>query len=373
MFSAIVNNFPQGTVGHPPIEQATIYKPVSERDWTYSHHSHVVFYQGRYYAIWSNGRVNEDDTGQRVMMASSADFNHWTAPVPLLDTKMGEYGEWVYTAAGFHVHRDMLIAYIGQFEYKSDCMVNGARSTKADAGHMNTRLLAMTTTDGSHWSEPLDLGIPIVPNHGPQRTSSGRLIISGNISYPYTEDPEGLSGWTQTGIYATEWAAEVVDDSEYIHQLYGKMGWPTMLCEGSFFQTDDGKLHMLLRSTERRLWITTSEDDGASWSPPQPTSFPDSNTKFHFGRLPDGRFYYVGSPVPDGRRNPLVVSVSEDGVRFDKHTVLCDAPCERRFEGMHKGGDYGYPHTLVHDGWLHVIFSVTKEEVRIVRVPIVAL
>ncbi|WP_165452361.1 exo-alpha-sialidase [Paenibacillus thalictri] len=373
MGSSITNNYPQGQITHLEVEQATIFQPGSDQDWTYSHHQHVVFYRGKLYAIWSNGRVNEDDTGQRVMMSTSADFHHWSAPLPLLDSQDGEYGEWVYTAAGFHVHGEKLIAYIGQYEYKPEHLSDGVRNSKTDAGHIRTGLLAMATEDGEHWSEPVDLGLRIVPNHGPQRTSSGRLIISGNISYPYTEDPEGLSGWRATGIYAAELESEMVDDSEYIHVLPPKMGWPTMLCEGSFYQTDDGRLNMLLRSKERRLWLTTSDDDGASWSAPEPTLFPDSNTKFHFGRLPDGRFYYVGSPVPDGRRNPLVLSVSSDGISFDRHTVLCDAPCERKFEGMHKGGDYGYPHSMIHDGWLYVIFSVTKEQVHIVRVPIAAV
>jgi hypothetical protein len=35
---------------------------------------------------------------------------------------------------------------------------------------------------------------------------------------------------------------------------------------------------------------------------------------------------------------------------------------------MHKVGDYGYPHTLVHDGCLHIIVSRRKEAVEVLRV-----
>jgi hypothetical protein len=34
--------------------------------------------------------------------------------------------------------------------------------------------------------------VPVNPNHGPQATASGRLIICGNISFPYTDDPAWL-------------------------------------------------------------------------------------------------------------------------------------------------------------------------------------
>ena len=37
-------------------------------------------------------------------------------------------------------------------------------------------------------------------------------------------------------------------------------------------------------------------------------------------------------------------------------------------EGLHKGGLYGYPHTLVRDGYLHVIVSLYKEAVMVLRV-----
>ncbi len=82
-------------------------------------------------------------------------------------------------------------------------------SKKAFAWRTTTRttsLWAMTTTDGQHWSQPIDMHAPIVPNHGPQPTRSGRLVISGNISFPYSDDPSGLSGWTMTGIYPADMA-----------------------------------------------------------------------------------------------------------------------------------------------------------------------
>jgi hypothetical protein len=149
------------------------------------------------------------------------------------------------------------------------------------------------------------------------------------------------------------------------------------LCEGSFYQTDDGVLHMLLRSDTARLWLTESRDDGVTWSAPVPTQFTDNATKFHFGRLPDGRFYYVGCPDPEPpwQRCPLVLSLSRDGVQFSRHFILAgaDTPYTRRRDGVCKGGDYGYPHTLIHGDALHVIVSRRKEAVEVLSVPLAAL
>jgi hypothetical protein len=364
--SSITNSYdPDAKRPRAEVESVFIYRP--ENDWTYSHHQSVTYYNKRFYAIWSNGREHEDDVGQRVLIASSDDFHTWTEPVPLVDSTPGEHSELVLTAAGFHQHGDTLSAYMGRYEYRSDRLEHRKRKS-GDFGHQRTGLWSVSTLDGTSWRPPQDVGIPIVPNHGPQRTRSGRLIISGNISFPYTDDPSGLSGWSMTGIYP-EKMDPLYDDSEAFWIVRDLQQWPVGLCEGSFYQTDDGILHMLLRSGTPYLWVTESTDDGRSWSDPTETKFTDNGTKFHFGRLSDGRFFYVGCPDPEpkGARRPLVLSVSGDGVRFDSHRILGDDEYQMNREGLHKGGQYGYPHTMVHDGSLYIIVSRRKEAVQILR------
>lgn len=341
-------------VKRPRVESVLIYQPTTE--WTYSHHQSITFFKGRFYAIWSNGRQDEDAPGQRVLMASAADFKSWSAPRPLIDSVKDEQGvERVLTAAGFHQHQGTLVAYFGNYGPKKE----------------TTHLQAVTTTDGEHWSVVSEMGVPVNPNHGPQPTASGRLIIAGNISFPYTDDPSGLSGCRMTGIYPKDMAATIKDDPVSFHEVAKKQGWTAELCEGSFYQTDDGVLHMLLRNTVKvaphHLWLSESRDNGVSWSIPVETEFSDTNAKFHFGRLPDKRFYYVGNPIGGGR-TPLALSLSRDGVKFTQHFILGETHYERRKPGDAKGGEYGYPHSMIHEGYLYVIVSRQKEAVEVLRV-----
>ena len=343
----------------PRVETSFVYQPSTE--WTYSHHQSITFFKGRFYAIWSNGRVGEDEPGQRVLLSSSADARTWTKPRPLVDSVRDSVGiERVLTAGGFHQHNGTLVAYFGNYGPNKE----------------TTHLQAVTTTDGETWSAVRDIGIPFCPNQGPERIKSGRLIFAGNTSFPYTDDPSGLTGWKMTGIYPAEMAAKFEDDPMTFGEVAMRQGWPSSLCEGSFFQTDDGVLHMQLRNVSRaflgRLWTTQSRDQGATWTPPALTSFSDWNTKFHFGGLPDGRFYHVGNPLA-GSRIPLVLHLSRDGVNFDRHFVLGDSPYQRLQAGGHKGGEYGYPHTLVHDGSLYTIVSRQKEAVQVLRVALADL
>lgn len=367
----MITNCYSATAKRPKLQEEVAIIHWPEQEWTYSHHPHIVFFKNEYYAFWSNGKVNEDDVGQRILMSTSVNFTDWSEPVPLVDSLMGKNSELVLSMNGVYTDGDMLSVYIGSFEYRPEALRNGVRIPE-DSGHMDTTLLVTTTTDGNNWTSLRDMKIPIAANFGPQPTSTGRLIISGGTMFPYTDDPTGQTGWTLTGIYPRDEVGSIVDDSASIWKYKEQMGWPGPLCEGSFYETDDHTIHMLLRTNTDKLWLTESVDDGATWSVPRPTEFTDNATKFHFGRLPDGRFYYVGCPDPEPRwqRNPLVLSISEDGYRFDRHFILGNEFYTMKQAGLYKNGSYGYPHTMLHDGYLYVIYSIFKEGIAVLRVPI---
>ena len=343
-----------------PIERAMIYTP--DTAWLYNHHASITWFKGRLIALWSDGMIDEDKPGQRVVFAWSSDFHHWSAPQvlanPSLYHRAVHAGERdtanVLTAAGFHVYGDTLVAYYGEYS----------------PHRQHTHLWARTSTDGLHWSVPLDMKVPVNPNHGPEALANGRLIISGNFVFPYTDDPSGLRGWKLSSFYPDSLYRE--DNPAAFYAPAERVGLPP-LCEGSFFQTADGVVHMLLRVTGKgwkgRLWLTESKDNGGHWSFPRETRFTDNDSKFHFGQLPDGRYYYAG--IPDTAhhyaRTPLVLSLSRDGRVFDKSWLIADQPYTLKKDGLWKGGQYGYPHTMIHDGYLYVIISRQKEAIEVIR------
>lgn len=336
----------------PRVETAFLSRPGAE--WKYSHHGHLAFFNGRFYAMWSNGRTTEDQPGQRVLMATSADFRSWNSPQPLVDTARDANGnEQVLTAVGFRQNGGWLVAYVASF-----------------GPHKENRLVeALTTTDGVNWNAPREIGLPLCPNHSPEPTASGRLIMSGNIAYPWTDDPLGLSGWRMAGIYPAATAARIRTHPSSFWDNGPRNGLSDGYCEGSFFQTDDGVIHMLLRNANKqlphRLWLAESRDNGLTWSAPVPTGFSDAGSKFHFGRLPDRRFYYVGNPL--WHRTPLVLSLSRDGVHFNQHYILVEA--NRKLpKGSDEYGYPAYPHSLTHDGYLYIIVSRDKNKVEALRV-----
>lgn len=350
----ISNNYKDETgLPHLVIERSIIYSPA--KDWLYNHHAAIIEFKGKLIAIWSNGIIDEDSPGQRVVFSVSKDFKHWLVPGILAEpSKASNNLPNVLTAAGLYKYNDTLVAYYG--EYQKD--------------RTHTHLWAKISTDAKHWSAPIDMHIPLIPNHGPQALKNGRLIISGNFSFPYTDNHSGLSGWKMTSFYPDSLYTQ--DNSATFYKPAEKSELPP-LCEGSFFQTDDGIIHMLLRVTGKgwkgKLWLTESSDNGAHWSKPFETVFSDNDSKFHFGRLPDKHYYYVGIPdtLHHYNRNPLVLALSADGKYFNKQYIIADDPYKLKKEGLWKGGQYGYPHTMIWKDYMYVIISRQKESIEVIR------
>lgn len=363
----MIRNHPEKITKKLPAEQIMLYTPVAGA--SYCHHASVCHFQGRFYAIWSNGFEGEDECGQRVMLSVSENGVAWSSPRVLVAPAEITDAQGVLTAAGFHVCNDTLMACFGHYAY-----IDMENRIATGSNYKDTFMGYVSTHDGETWTKPVKTALPIVPNHGPQATSTGRLIISGNIMFPHTDDPMGLTGYTLAGIYGDAFGhLPPRDDPDSIHMVTPAQGWPCrMICEGSFYETDDQTLHMLLRSCTDRLWVSHSHDNGETWSSPEPTDFANDSSKFHCGRLPDGRYYVVSNAKPGGAelRNPLVLSLSRDGEDFDEEYILRDETYEMQFEGRWKGGIYGYPHTLIHEGMMYIIYSLRKEAVAITRLPL---
>ncbi len=146
---------------------------------------------------------------------------------------------------------------------------------------------------------------------------------------------------------------------------------------------DQGSIHGQTRaeveaSKSRRNYAAFSFDDGRTWTKPTRTSFPDSTARSNAGRLPDGQYFVINNPLamPPGRggRTMLAISLSRDGLLFDRFMILRFVPPPQRYPGKAKTGTgFQYPHSVVVGEHLWVIYSVNKEDMEVARIPLTEL
>ena len=337
-----------------PGEHVEIHHATEESGFRFAHHPGLIVFKGRIYCSWSNGRVHEDRPNQRVLYASSADGSTWSAARVLTAPPESVYGSCV--AAGFHVHDENLVAC---FTLTHDYPTPNLQNEKNAAW-------AIVSQDGIDWGEPAKIASGFYIE-APRTLSNGRLFLGGEhtgeiwkshqarMRLLYTDAANGIDGWKQAAI-----------DPSVVKPNGLKVFGYTEPCP---FVRDDGVIVCPFRNQSGFLYASVSLDNGETWSVPQQTNFPDSMARFNTGRLPDGRVYLINNPGPGQmNRSLLTISMSHDGVLFDRAWIIRGEPTTQRFKGKGKRDGWQYPSSLVWKNSLFVACSVNKEDVAITRV-----
>jgi len=323
---------------------------------TYNHQAQIAKFKGRYYYAFTNGVRDEFGPGQRTMVSSSKDGYHWTDAVCVApaDVEKGMFHE----TSGLYADEKRMVLYV---------------MTKTRTGGKETHtpqmlryiepgvtIDAWTTTDGESWT----LRGAIVESkdawmfEAPRLTREGTLLVAGSIDgFPVAYR------WTPEDPAAKPEIVEMPRPDPPASLMDG---------EGSWYQLDSGKIVMFWRDAgfSERLYVTSSDDNGDSWAKPLITDYPDSVSRVYAGRLPDERFFLVGNAFAklfDRRR--LMLSLSDDGLKFNRTFRLLDDPTAQRAFGLLKCHGYQYPFALVEEERLLVGYSVNKEDMECVSIP----
>jgi hypothetical protein len=112
-----------------------------------------------------------------------------------------------------------------------------------------------------------------------------------------------------------------------------------------------------------------------TWSVPTRTGIPDACARSNAGKLPDGQVYLINNIIPMnpgglGGRSMLALSLSNDGLIFDRVAIIRFIPPPLRYPGLEKTIGFQYPHSVVVENNLWVIYSVNKEDVQVTKIPL---
>ncbi len=356
--------------GYPVLENAEhveVYH-ATEESGGYSHHAKLIVHHGMFYAMWSNHPRGEDGPGQFVRFAVSGDGRTWTKPQRLLPRygeiddfqRKGPYGY----AGGWVVHEDRAYGIMAL----SDCVgfANPDRSSVQD--HRDEEHPFKAREFIGKVARAVD-------------ASGGGLSLGPVFALPNTRElmaGEPLTEALAPPNEALDGVARALEDAMEERSPAGARTAVDSVrpCEPVYYRARDGKRVCLLRDDEysHRMYVSLS-DDGETWPAAVPTDIPDSPSLSDAVVLDDGTVLLIGNHVapkfdnPDEvrhyPRDPLTVSVSEDGYLFTRAYALRTGVQKHRVPnvgGRGRGGGQ-YPCGLVFEGRLYVLYSMGKEDI----------
>ena len=306
-------------------------------------HNYLVHNRGKFWIMWSDGPGVEDRVGQRVAFATSTDGLDWSDPKyitlyppnseansPIYNTRSDK--GFRYISRGFWQRENELLALVSLDE--ADNFFGPSLELRA------FRLIQENET----WE---DIGIVYentINNFPPKMLPNGEWMMTRRS---YDRDIFMLTGGVKS---FDQWETHPVVSA----------GESALLPEEPYWWVlPDGNLLALFRDNARSgfLFRAFSTDNGRTWSRPVRTDFPDARSKFNGLQLSDGRYLLVSNPNYK-KRDPLALSISDDGMIFKKMAYLIGG---RRVD---------YPHIIEHNGYLLIAFSGNKQSIEVLKIKI---
>ncbi|HIF33436.1 MAG: sialidase family protein [Pirellulaceae bacterium] len=207
----------------------------------------------------------------------------------------------------------------------------------------------LTTSDdgGLRWSTPRRLpeGIDGPVKNKPVQLANGDILCGSSTEY---------DGWRvhfeRTGDLGVTWErVGPVNDGKAISAI-----------QPSFLFTGDDSLLAVGRTRQNRVFQIASDDLGMTWGAMTLGDLPNPNSGTDALTLTDGRHLIVYNHVPGdpkrwgGKRTPLNVALSDDGVNWGAALVLEDEP-----------GEYSYPAVIQSaDGQVHITYTWRRQRIK---------
>lgn len=340
---------------HIPLLHAShhlVWQPADVTDGGYNHYACLIRFKSKFFAMWSNHQLGEDAPGQRVLFSIGDDWNAWgkanelfAPPGPIKPRH----------EKGIHLKSDRWV--VVNDELYAVVFVHGAgrRYPIARKVHENGTsgipFLLDPLPKNAQLPQGMDSIIPPVAN-----AIKNWYRINDQISW-WADEDEGIS-------------RKGIDGANLIETFMYRAKNDTLVTMLRNWGTNSNPVH------NNRLYVSFSKD-GNSWTIPQPTNIPDAPTRAQALRLPNGKVLLMGTQYVREfdkpfylDRDPLTVSVSDDGLFFDKiYAIRTGAPKKWRIPNV--GGrnpGFAYSSSIIENGYLYTFYSVGKEEMAISRV-----
>ncbi len=285
-------------------------------------------------AAWFGG-TQEGNDDVEIWLSRKPHGRSWSEPVRLIDTPdMPTWNPVLFQDSG----RTWLFFKVGP-------------SPREWVGAYRT-----SNNDGQSWQPvvylPAGLTGPIRAK--PIRLADGTWLAGTSVEAGYRGDTPPDAPYRSWAVWVERSADRGATWTK--HGPIVVPGEPYGVIQPTLWETSNGEIRMLMRSTERIGHIVTasSRDDGRTWTHVQPTSLPNPNAGIDVVKLKDGRLILIYNHLPSGRSAIHLAVSQDDGASWSTPVVLEEGQTELSYPAVIQSSD----------GLLHVTYTWQRTHIR---------
>ncbi|MCP4645640.1 MAG: exo-alpha-sialidase [bacterium] len=222
---------------------------------------------------------------------------------------------------------------------------------------------------GVTWTPPVELVPGDVGGRGPVKNKPIVLKDGTWLAPASLEVKEGRKEiWTAFSERSTDDGKTWEKSLDFAVPEKGRKYRGPGAIQPTFWESDPGHVHALLRTGAGVVWRTDSTDGGKTWDEVHATDLPNNNSGLDALALEDGRVLLVYNPVGKnwGARTPLDLAVSSDnGATWRTIAHLEDDP--------DKDSEYSYPAIVRTKDGIAVCYTWQRERIRSWLIPLSSL
>ena len=212
---------------------------------------------------------------------------------------------------------------------------------------------------GNSWSPSKELVINDHGGRGPVRNKilrleNGRILAPASLeeglwrSFADISDDDGIT-WNKSEEVIIQLPEEQKLNEDFKSIPVSEQSFQGRGVIQPTFWESKGLIHMLMRSTEGRIYHSVSKNQGKNWNTAMPTGVPNNNSGIDAAKASDGRVYLVCNPVGEswGKRTPICLFCSEDDGDTWNQVLILD-------EGE---GEFSYPAIICKDNDIYITYT----------------
>ncbi|QDV50902.1 exo-alpha-sialidase [Gimesia fumaroli] len=316
-------------------------------------HNYLIYHDGKFWCIWSDGPRIEDEPTQEIKYATSDDGLHWSKAKSVTGTPEKPHA---FIARGLWIREGKLLALAAKYQG------HGAFGPP-DKKHLELVAYRWEPAQDK-WVFEGKLYDNAINNFPPQKLPSDNWILTRrdsrfNVSV-LIGGVKALNDWQSFPVVGVKQVKGFRPD------------------EPIFWVLPDNSLYALFRDNggSQRLFFSTSKDEGRTWAPPVLSNFPNASSKLFSLSTSHGYRVLVLNAHPAVNRRELYLAVSPDNkifTRLAKLEIPSPAELPEAVTTLKKKFSAGiaslqYPHVIEHDGYLYIAFSRNKVQTEMFRV-----